>query len=85
MSLSRDRLSPVPPEHKYPAALNGVVLAASWLAEFGSQYGIDGERLALGGDSSGANLGSCVVISPRFRRIPNPVSTSRVSCPRCEL
>jgi hypothetical protein len=44
------------PEHKYPAALEDVVLAGSWLAANGSRYGIDGERLAVGGDSSGVNL-----------------------------
>lgn len=44
------------PEHKYPAALEDVLLAASWISENGSRYGIEGKRLALGGDSSGANL-----------------------------
>lgn len=44
------------PERPYPAALDQVVVALDWLCEYGAALGLDAERLALGGDSAGANL-----------------------------
>ena len=44
------------PEHKFPAALEDTVAAARWLKENGAEYGFDPDRLAVGGDSAGANL-----------------------------
>ncbi|GHH52204.1 alpha/beta hydrolase [[Pseudomonas] boreopolis] len=44
------------PEHPYPAALDQAVAALAWLREHGAAFGIDPARLALGGDSAGANL-----------------------------
>jgi acetyl esterase len=44
------------PEHRYPAALEDALEAARWTAEHAGDWGGDVGRLALGGDSSGANL-----------------------------
>ncbi|MCL7715241.1 alpha/beta hydrolase [Stenotrophomonas mori] len=44
------------PEHPYPAALDQVGATLAWLAAHGRSVGIDGRRLALAGDSAGANL-----------------------------
>lgn len=44
------------PEAKFPTALEEIVIAHRWLREHGSGYGIDASRLAIGGDSAGANL-----------------------------
>ncbi|MEJ0087234.1 MAG: alpha/beta hydrolase fold domain-containing protein [Pseudomonadota bacterium] len=44
------------PEARYPAALNQVVAVLHWLYETGGTLGLDGNRIALGGDSAGANL-----------------------------
>ena len=44
------------PEAKYPVALEQVVTVARYLAERGAELGIDPLRIALGGDSAGANL-----------------------------
>ena len=44
------------PEHKYPIALEQVVDVVNWLAAEGRTLGIDAGRLAIGGDSAGANL-----------------------------
>ena len=44
------------PEHPYPAALDDTLTAARWAAEHASEWGGDSSRLALGGDSAGANL-----------------------------
>lgn len=45
------------PERKFPVALEQVVDVVAWLAEHGRELGVDPERLAIGGDSAGANLG----------------------------
>jgi len=44
------------PEARFPVALHQVVGVARWLREHGATLGIDDERLALGGDSAGANI-----------------------------
>ena len=44
------------PEQKFPVALEQVVDVVRWLAEQGDRLGVDTSRLAIGGDSAGANL-----------------------------
>jgi acetyl esterase len=44
------------PEHPFPAGLNDVVSTVKWIAENGNKLGIDASKIALGGDSAGANL-----------------------------
>ncbi len=44
------------PEHPFPQGLTDVVHALRWLSEHGASEGIDPGRLALAGDSAGANL-----------------------------
>lgn len=44
------------PEAKYPRALEEVVSVIDWLERDGVEHGIDPSRLAVGGDSAGANL-----------------------------
>ncbi len=44
------------PERKFPLPLEQVVDVVDWLAEEGPVLGIDPARLAIGGDSAGANL-----------------------------
>ncbi len=44
------------PEVRYPTALNQVVAVAHWLNEHGGSLGLDGNRIAIGGDSAGGNL-----------------------------
>lgn len=47
---------PLSPEAKYPVALDRIVALVDWLAEHAAELGIDATRLAIGGDSAGANL-----------------------------
>ena len=47
---------PLSPESKFPTALHQVVDVVRWLAAHGDDVGVDAERLAIGGDSAGANL-----------------------------
>lgn len=44
------------PEHVFPAAVDETVALLSWLNEHGSAWGLDGERIALGGSSAGAAI-----------------------------
>ena len=44
------------PEAPYPAALHQVVALVQWLAQQGASLGLNGEALALGGDSAGGVL-----------------------------
>ena len=44
------------PEHRFPAAIEDGVAVLQAVAATPSQFGFDGERLAIGGDSVGANL-----------------------------
>jgi acetyl esterase len=53
------------PEHKFPAAVDDSVAATRWVAAEAARLGIDGGRLAVGGDSAGANLATVVAITAR--------------------
>ncbi len=44
------------PEAKFPTALDEVVAAVAWTRSHADQLGIDPTRIAVGGDSAGANL-----------------------------
>ncbi len=47
------RLGPV---HAYPKPLKDVMVALEWLLDHGAEYGADTDRLAIIGESAGANL-----------------------------
>ena len=53
------------PEHHFPDPLDDVVAVCRWLREHAGEYGIDSERLAIGGDSSGANLALAAALDLR--------------------
>lgn len=44
------------PEHRFPTQLEQIELCLSWLTTHGTGLGIDTTRIAIGGDSAGANL-----------------------------
>lgn len=46
----------VAPENKFPCAVNDSYNAFKWIAEHGGEFGGDTSRLALTGNSAGANL-----------------------------
>ena len=48
------------PEHKYPAALTDAYMALQWTTAHASTYGWSADRIAVGGDSAGANLAAAV-------------------------
>ena len=44
------------PEAKFPTALDEIIATFEWLRSQGADHGIDPARIAIGGDSVGANL-----------------------------
>ena len=53
------------PEHKFPAAVVDSIAATEWIANNAVQFGIDPNRLIVGGDSAGGNLSAVVAIHAR--------------------
>src|SRR6476661_6051952 len=59
------------PEHPFPAALEDTAFAIGWATENARRWNGDGRRIALGGDSAGANLAfSAIAASAPERRSP---------------
>lgn len=58
------------PEHKFPVAAFDAWDAVQWLAQSASDLGLDGRRLAVGGDSAGGTLAAVCAIEARDRKIP---------------
>ncbi|MEU4096585.1 alpha/beta hydrolase [Streptomyces sp. NPDC026673] len=58
------------PEARYPTALREVYAAVAWLARHGAVLGLDGTRLAVAGDSAGANLATAAAMLAARRGTP---------------
>lgn len=44
------------PDARYPVAINEIYAATKWVAEHGNEINVDGERLAIVGNSVGGNM-----------------------------
>jgi acetyl esterase len=53
------------PEHRFPTAVNDAWAAMQWLASDAGTIGLDGTRLAVGGDSAGGTLAAVCAIHAR--------------------
>ncbi len=58
------------PEHPFPAAFDDCYGVLAWLAQHGAEIGVDGTRIAIGGDSAGGNLSAAVCLAARDRAGP---------------
>ncbi len=53
------------PEARYPVALDQCQAASAWITAHGARYRLDGGRIALAGDSAGANLAIALTLLAR--------------------
>ena len=58
------------PEHPWPACMEDAWDALNWIYENSSALGIDPERIALAGDSAGANISSVLSLMSRDKKGP---------------
>jgi len=59
------------PEAKFPAAVLDAYTALSYVHENADEHGIDHHKIAVGGDSAGANLATVVARQTKERRGPD--------------
>jgi acetyl esterase len=58
------------PEHRFPVAVEDAWSALQWLAQQAHLLGLDGERIAVGGDSAGGTLATVSAIRARDAGLP---------------
>lgn len=66
------------PEHPFPAPLDDCIAAARWLHGHGRELGIDPARIALAGDSAGANLSLAALLALRDSGEPLPLTAALI-------
>jgi acetyl esterase/lipase len=71
------------PEHPFPTGLEDAAATASWAHDHADALGCDPARLAIGGDSAGANLAAVVTqretLPFRFQLLLYPVTDARAA------
>lgn len=62
------------PEARFPTALHEIVAVIDWLKGAASGLGVDPARMAIGGDSAGANLALAACLALRDRGAGQPIA-----------
>lgn len=60
------------PEARFPRQVDEALAAIAWVRAHGADFGLDGDTLAVGGDSAGANLALAAMLRLRDQRLPQP-------------
>ncbi len=63
---------PLAPEARYPIALDQIGAVLDWLGDHADEIGIDARRIAIGGDSVGANFAFATCLRQRDAGAPMP-------------
>ncbi len=58
------------PEHRFPTAVDDAWAALQWLRAHATDMGLDGTRLAVGGDSAGGTLAAVCALRSRDHGLP---------------
>lgn len=72
------------PEHRFPAALDDCYAALLWIFANAAALDVDPDRIAVAGDSAGANLAAALCHLARDRRGP-AISRQILLCPLLDL
>jgi acetyl esterase len=58
------------PEAHYPVAINQAYAATKWVAAYGDKLGVDGNRLAVAGNSVGGNMAAVIALMAKEKKGP---------------
>ncbi|OKP77519.1 esterase [Paenibacillus helianthi] len=58
------------PEAKYPTAIEEIYAVLTWIADHGSEYGLDTSKLTVAGDSVGGNMTAAITLMTKERGGP---------------
>lgn len=58
------------PEARYPTAINQIYATIKWVAEHGTEIGVNGKNLAVVGNSVGGNMAASVVLMAKEKNGP---------------
>ncbi len=72
------------PEHKFPAAVVDAAASLRWFVQNSIECGVDPQRIAVAGDSAGANLAAVVAIMSRAGDLP-PIALQILIYPVTDL
>jgi acetyl esterase len=72
------------PEHRFPGAIDDASAATDWIIANAAALGIDPARIAVGGDSAGANLATVVALTSN-RKQPDTIAAQVLIYPAVDM